>query len=74
MKSNRCDLDCGRPKDAGRYDHRAAFDMHEIVDYIFMCATEFMHDSGLRTGMNEDHVASRPVVPAPSASPRRGII
>ncbi len=35
-------------------NHRAAFDMHEIVDDIFMCATEFVHDSGLH--MDEDHV------------------
>ena len=80
--------------------------MHEIVDIIFMCATEFMHDSSLC--MDEDHVGKQqdlylwcfvggsknwglwgcpmlftsgcpctisiPVVPAPSALQRRGII
>jgi hypothetical protein len=35
-------------------DHRAAFDMHEIIDDIFMRATEFMHESGLR--MDQDNV------------------
>ncbi len=78
-------------------DHRAEFDMHEIVENVFTRAAEFMHDSGLR--MDEDHVgkpgdlylwcsvggaknwgiwgcqcASRQVVPAPSASLRRGMI
>jgi hypothetical protein len=43
---------------AERYciDHKAAFDMHEIVESIFMRATEFMHYSGLR--MDEDHVGT----------------
>ncbi len=81
-------------------DHRAAFDMHEIINDVFMSAIAFMHESGLR--MDEDHdtklvslrisssgarsvvprigvsgdaqCASRQVVPASSASPRRGII
>ncbi len=35
-------------------DHRAAFDMHEIVNDVFMSAIAFMHNSGLR--MDEDHV------------------
>ncbi len=35
-------------------NHRAAFDMHEIVKDVFMSAIAFMHDSGLR--MDEDHV------------------
>ena len=35
-------------------DHRAAYDMEEIIDNVFMRATEFMHQSGLR--MDEDRV------------------
>ena len=35
-------------------DHRAAYDMEEIIENVFMRATEFMHDSGLR--MDEDFV------------------
>ncbi len=35
-------------------DYRAALDMHDIVENIFTCATEFMHDSCLH--MDEDHV------------------
>ncbi len=64
--------------------------MHEIVEYIFMAANEFMEESGLR--MDEDHVgkpqelylwcsvggakiwSSLPVVLASSTSPRPGII
>ncbi len=38
-------------------DHRAAVDMHEIIDDIFMCAANFMHKSGLR--MDEDHVGKQ---------------
>ena len=45
---------------AERYciDHRAAYDMEEIIDNVFVRATEFMHDSGLR--MDEDHVGKYP--------------
>ena len=35
-------------------DHRAAMDMTEIIENVFMRATEFMHQSGFR--MDEDHV------------------
>ncbi len=35
-------------------NHRAAFDMHDIVENIFIYATEFMHDSCLR--MDEVYV------------------
>jgi hypothetical protein len=35
-------------------DHRAEFDMHEIVNDVFMSAIAFMQDSGLRK--DEDHV------------------
>ena len=34
-------------------DHRASLDIHEAVENIFMPATEFMHESGLR--IDEDH-------------------
>jgi hypothetical protein len=73
-------------------DHRAEFDMHEIIENVFTRAAEFMHDiaacawmrtmlvslgistSGTRlvvprTGVFGDaRYASRPSVPAPSAS------
>ncbi len=44
---------------AERYciNHRAAYDMHAIVENIFMRATEFMHHSGMR--MDEDHVGKQ---------------
>ena len=29
-------------------DHRAAYDMEEIIDNVFVRATEFMHQSSLR--------------------------
>ena len=35
-------------------DHRAAMDMPEIIDNVFMCATELMHQRGIR--MDADHV------------------
>jgi hypothetical protein len=40
-------------------DHRAAFDMHEIIDDIFMRATDVIHDNCLR--MDEDHVGKQEV-------------
>ena len=35
---------------AERYciDHRASMDMDEIIENVFMRATEFMHQSGMR--------------------------
>ena len=43
---------------AERYciDHRAAYDMEEIIENVFMRATEFMHDSDMR--MNADHIGN----------------
>ena len=40
---------------AERYciDYRAAYDMEVIIENVFMCATEIMHDSCIR--MNADH-------------------
>jgi hypothetical protein len=52
-------------------DHRAAFDMHEIVENIFMCATEFMHDSCLR--MEEDQVGKQEAYGARLVVPRIGV-
>ncbi len=37
-------------------DHKAEFNMHEIVENVFTRAAKFMHDSSLR--MNEDHVGN----------------
>ena len=41
---------------AERYciDYRAAFDLDEIIENVFMRATESMHQSGMR--MDADHV------------------
>jgi hypothetical protein len=50
------DVNGWRVKERDCIDHslRASFDMHEIIDDIFMCATNFMHESGLR--MDEANV------------------
>ena len=38
---------------------RAALDMHEIIDDVFMCATEFMRDSSIRMNNLEDSVGKQ---------------
>ena len=39
-------------------DHRAALDMHETIEHVFICATDFMHQIGIR--MDKDHVCKPP--------------
>ncbi len=43
-----------RVKERYCIDHRAAFDMDEIINDIFMRATDFIYESGLR--IDGDHV------------------